>query len=81
MKKYVKLIARLKKEWDGYEPKEVSIGGGFPIPRDPFGRMMNRLDVPLFMIFFPIMGLLRVFGDSARYKILSTVIQLILKIK
>jgi diaminopimelate decarboxylase len=78
MKQYVKLIAILKKEWGGYEPKEVSIGGGFPIPRDPFGRMMNRADAPLFMVFFPIMGFLRVFGDKARYKILSSIMQLIL---
>jgi diaminopimelate decarboxylase len=78
MKQYVKLIATLKKEWGGYEPQEVSIGGGFPIPRDPFGRMMNRADAPLFMVFFPIMAFLRIFGDRARYKILSTIMQLIL---
>jgi len=40
--------------------------------------MMNRLDVPLFMLFFPIMAFLRIFGDRARYGILSTVMQAIL---
>jgi len=78
MRQYVKLIAMLKTEWGGYEPKEVSIGGGFPIPRDPFGRMMNRADAPLFMVFFPIMAFLRILGDRARYATLSSVMQLIL---
>ena len=29
-------------EWDGWTPRELDIGGGFPAPRDPFGRLLPQ---------------------------------------
>jgi diaminopimelate decarboxylase len=29
--------------WDGWRPAELNLGGGYPVPRDPFGRGMARL--------------------------------------
>jgi diaminopimelate decarboxylase len=36
-------IAEIRDAWGGWEPSEIDIGGGLPIPRDPFGREMPRL--------------------------------------
>jgi diaminopimelate decarboxylase len=38
----VALLALLKKEWDGWEPAEIDVGGGFATPRDPLGREIDR---------------------------------------
>ena len=40
---YVTLLARLRDAWDGWTPGELNLGGGYPVPRDPFGRGMARL--------------------------------------
>ncbi len=43
----VELMAELIHEWDGWNPREIDLGGGFAVPRDPTGRLLNRLaDVP-----------------------------------
>jgi diaminopimelate decarboxylase len=39
---FVSLIAKLRDLWDGWEPRELNVGGGFPVPRDPFGRATRR---------------------------------------
>lgn len=40
---YVTLLASLREAWDGWTPGELNLGGGYPVPRDPFGRGMARL--------------------------------------
>ena len=40
---YVALLATLRDAWDGWTPAELNLGGGYPVPRDPFGRGMSRL--------------------------------------
>ena len=37
------LLAELRDAWGGWEPGEIDVGGGLPVPRDPFGREMERL--------------------------------------
>ena len=32
------LLERLRELWPGWAPRQLDIGGGFPAPRDPFGR-------------------------------------------
>lgn len=31
------LSGRLSGLWDGWQPREIDLGGGIPVPRDPFG--------------------------------------------
>ncbi|MGV1047576.1 MAG: VOC family protein [Solirubrobacterales bacterium] len=31
------LAGELGEIWDGWKPREIDLGGGFPVPRDPFG--------------------------------------------
>jgi len=35
-------LGQLKKEWAGWEPQEIDLGGGFPPPRDPTAREVDR---------------------------------------
>lgn len=39
----VGLLARLSGAWDGWRPREVDLGGGFAVRRDPTGRLLPRL--------------------------------------
>lgn len=36
------LLARLLELWPGWTPSEIDLGGGFPVPRDPFGRLLPQ---------------------------------------
>jgi diaminopimelate decarboxylase len=76
MKKYARLIAKLKEEWGGYEPREIDIGGGIPSPRDPFAKIFSRLDFPLLAVFWILAFLLKILGNKARYKIISKALDL-----
>ncbi len=38
----VDLVERLRDRWDGWVPRELDLGGGFPAPRDPFGRALPQ---------------------------------------
>jgi len=40
---YGALLARLREAWNGWTPRELNLGGGYPVPRDPFGRGLARL--------------------------------------
>jgi catechol 2,3-dioxygenase-like lactoylglutathione lyase family enzyme len=35
-------VAALRDAWGGWEPAEIDVGGGFPLPRDPTGRTLAR---------------------------------------
>jgi diaminopimelate decarboxylase len=38
VRSYVALIGELSRAWNGWEPREIDLGGGFASPRDPTGR-------------------------------------------
>jgi diaminopimelate decarboxylase len=42
MQRYVEVIGWLREASGGWEPREIDIGGGFAVPRDPFGRSDRR---------------------------------------
>lgn len=42
MQRFVGVIASLREATGGWEPHEIDIGGGFAVPRDPFGRLDRR---------------------------------------
>ncbi|MEX0990297.1 MAG: hypothetical protein WD206_08395 [Actinomycetota bacterium] len=39
----VDLLAELSKAWGGWMPRELDLGGGYAAPRDPTGRLIERL--------------------------------------
>ena len=41
------LLVHLRSQWGGWTPREIDVGGGYPAPRDPFGRSMpKRAEAP-----------------------------------
>ncbi|MCB0871374.1 MAG: VOC family protein [Solirubrobacterales bacterium] len=36
------IIEALRERFEGFSPTELDIGGGFPVPRDPFGRLLPQ---------------------------------------
>ena len=38
----VEMLERLREAWAGWTPRELDLGGGFPAPRDPFGRTLPQ---------------------------------------
>jgi diaminopimelate decarboxylase len=36
------MLERLRARWDGWVPRELDLGGGFPARRDPFGRALPQ---------------------------------------
>jgi diaminopimelate decarboxylase len=43
----VELLPLVAAAWGGWHPRELDLGGGFPAPRDPFGRTLpQRKDAP-----------------------------------
>ena len=42
VRSFVQVIAGLREATGGWEPAEVDLGGGFAVPRDPFGRSDPR---------------------------------------
>lgn len=38
----VELLGQLRERWEGWAPVELDLGGGFPAPRDPFGRTLPQ---------------------------------------
>jgi diaminopimelate decarboxylase len=51
VREIVALLGEIREAWRGWAPREIDLGGGLPIPRDPFGRGIERVaarpaDVP-----------------------------------
>ena len=47
MERFVAVVAALRDQTGGWEPREIDVGGGFAVPRDPFGRgEPHRRDAP-----------------------------------
>jgi diaminopimelate decarboxylase len=38
------LLDQLRTRWNGWTPSEIDLGGGYPTPRDPFGRLDPKRD-------------------------------------
>lgn len=38
----VAILAELHVAWDGWTPRELDLGGGYAVPRDPVGRILAR---------------------------------------
>ena len=71
MKQYGELIAELCRQWGGYIPKEIDIGGGFAAPRDPMNKLGLRKDVVFTFLGWPFQLLLKLFGKKFYYRLTS----------
>jgi diaminopimelate decarboxylase len=71
---YADEIAAICGALEGYQPSELSIGGGFAVPRDPFGAEMKYTDPYEFLALHGVSrGLARF--PATRYRVISKVIE------
>ncbi len=75
MEQYGKLIADLCRQWNGYIPKEIDIGGGFAAPRDPMNKLGLRKDVVITFLGWPFQLLLKLLGKKLSYRLTSAFVE------
>ncbi|HSW36732.1 MAG TPA: hypothetical protein VLH18_09055, partial [Candidatus Limnocylindrales bacterium] len=74
MKAYAALIADLSKAWGGWQPKEIDIGGGFAIFRDPHNKLGLRHDVIETWLTWPLLQILRLLKPALRYRLMGKIL-------
>ncbi len=77
MRAYARDMGRVCKALGGYQPKEISIGGGFAIPRDPHNAAVNYSD-PVLLGSLHLLSLgLKYLGSKVRYGVIDKLLRLI----
>jgi len=74
MKAYAKEIGIVCQALDNYQPQEISIGGGFAIPRDPFGSEIKYSEPYEYMALHMLSKALSPF-PKLRYSLISKIIE------
>lgn len=74
MTAYATEIAAICQALGGYQPSELSIGGGFAVPRDPFGAEIKYSEPYEFLALHGISSSLSKF-PKIRYKVISKVME------
>ncbi len=74
MKAFARDLGLVCKNLNGYQPEEIDIGGGFPVPRDPFNAMTHYSDPLQLGALHAISKGLKVLGSDIRYKTLAKLI-------
>jgi len=73
MKAYSEEISIVSQALDGFQPKEIDIGGGFACPRDPFGSEIKYSESYEFLLLYGLSRALSPF-PSLRYKVISKIV-------
>jgi diaminopimelate decarboxylase len=68
---YARDIGRVCRELGGYQPKEISIGGGFAIPRDPHNAATHYSDPVAFGALHLLSLGLKYLGSKIRYFVID----------
>lgn len=79
MKQYARLVAGLGRAWGGWRPREIDIGGGFAIHRDPHNKLGLRRDVVETWLTWPLACLLQLLPPAQRYRLIGRFVGLFTK--
>lgn len=71
MRQYARLIGELCREWDGWQPLEIGIGGGYPSSRDPMNKETARGEFVLTAAGYPLLVGLRGLGQRAYHALMG----------
>ncbi len=74
MKSFAWELGRVCGALGGFQPEEIDIGGGFPIPRDPFNALTGYSEPIQLGALYAISKALKPLGRSSRYKALARII-------
>lgn len=74
MRAYARDVGRLCEALDGFRPAEISIGGGFAIPRDPHNAATDYAEPFLYGALTGLSWLLRALGRRLRYRAIDALL-------
>jgi diaminopimelate decarboxylase len=74
MKAFAKEIGKVSNAIGGFQPKEIDIGGGFAIPRDPFNAVTDYSEPLQLAALHAVSKGLNLLGSDTRYKVLSKLV-------
>ena len=74
MKAFAKEIGKVSKALGDFQPKEIDIGGGFAIPRDPFNAVTDYSEPFQLAALHAVSKGLNLLGSGTRYKVLSKLV-------
>ncbi|MCP4576465.1 MAG: hypothetical protein GY846_09310 [Deltaproteobacteria bacterium] len=78
MEGYARLIADLKNRWNGWEPGEIDIGGGFSQQFDPMMDLVKKKqnENKEYAWLSRLIKIASIFGETARYKMIDSLIRM-----
>jgi diaminopimelate decarboxylase len=74
MARFGRLIGELCAAWDGWQPAEIDIGGGWASPRDPHNKEFARSEFLLTALGYPFLVGLRGLGERAYHAALAKIV-------
>jgi diaminopimelate decarboxylase len=74
MRSYARDLGRVCNALGGYRPREISIGGGFAIPRDPHNAATDYTAPALYGILTALSSGLRYLGERRRYRAIDALL-------
>jgi diaminopimelate decarboxylase len=74
MRTFAAELGAVCRQLDGFQPREIDIGGGFAIPRDPFNAATDYSEPLQLGALFAASKALRALGGERRYRMLSRLI-------
>ncbi len=74
MKAFARDLGEVCQALGGFQPREIDIGGGFAVPRDPFNAATNYAEPLGFAALHAISRALKPFGDEVRYAVLARLV-------
>ena len=77
MEAFARELGRVCQALGGYRPREIDIGGGFAIPRDPFNAVTDYTEPLQLGALHALSRTVNVLGPEARYKVMARLIDTI----
>ncbi len=74
MKAFARELGRVCEALGGYQPREIDIGGGFAVPRDPFNAATDYTEPLQLAALHSVSKALNVLGSDSRYRVLAKLI-------
>ncbi len=74
MTRYARLVGELSRDWGGWRPSELDVGGGIPSPRDPHNEEFARSEFILTAAGYPLMVGARRLGENAYHAMMGRLV-------
>lgn len=78
MKSFAAELGKVSRALGGFQPKEIDIGGGFAIPRDPFNAVTDYTEPLQLAALHSLSKGLHLLGSDRRYRVLSRLVDALL---